>query len=184
MAYNSTIHRRRSIRLQNYDYASEGAYFITICTHKKECILGEVVEGEARLSDIGTVALQCWLDIPNHFENVELDVCVIMPNHVHGIIIIHSVGAQYIEPLLHKYQSNKFRHVIPRSVGSIIRSYKAAVTRQCHRTGVGQFRWQRNYYEHVIRSEKDLNAIRNYILYNPLKWFLDEENTEKIVEEK
>ena len=177
MSYDPAKHHRRSIRLQKYDYASEGAYFVTICTHNRECILGEIVEGEVRLSEIGTIAHQCWLEIPNHFKNVALDEYVIMPNHVYGIIIIQPsmVGVQYIEPL-REPQSNRFQHITRRSIGSMIRSYKAAVTRQCDHASVGQFRWQRNYYEHVIRGEKDLNKTREYIIMNPLQWFLDKEN--------
>ena len=130
-----------------------------------------------KLSDEGAIARQCWLDIPNHFENVELDEYVVMPNHVHGIIIIKGhVGVQYIEPQRIEPRRNKFQHIIPGSLGSIIRSYKASVTRQCRRAGLVLFRWQRNYYEHIVRDEKDFRRIQEYIHYNPFKWSLEKEN--------
>jgi REP element-mobilizing transposase RayT len=135
-------------------------------------VFGEIVDGQMKLSGEGAIARQCWLDIPKHFENTELDEYVVMPNHMHGIIIIKDhVGVQYIEPL-----PGKFQHVIRQSLGSIIRTYKASVTRQCRRAGLVLFHWQRNYYEHIIRGEKDFRKIQEYIHYNPFKWSLDEEN--------
>ncbi|MFM7372811.1 MAG: hypothetical protein ACKO2Z_34520, partial [Sphaerospermopsis kisseleviana] len=88
MPYNPEIHHRRSIRLKGYDYSQIGAYFVTICTHHRNCLFGEIVDGEMKLNTNGEVAKGCWLSIPRHFQNVELDEFVIMPNHVHGIIII------------------------------------------------------------------------------------------------
>src|SRR5271157_3677875 len=89
MKNNASIHHRRSIRLKGFDYSQPGGYFITICTQNHECVLGEIVDGQVRLSPAGEIASQCWSEIPKHFPNVELDVNVMMPNHVHGIIIIH-----------------------------------------------------------------------------------------------
>ena len=86
MLYDPNRHHRRSIRLKEYDYTQPGAYFITICTHDRAGLFGEIVDGEMRLNDCGRVAEQCWLDIPSHFPHAELDAFVIMPNHVHGIL--------------------------------------------------------------------------------------------------
>ncbi|MBS9389314.1 MAG: transposase [Dolichospermum sp. WA123] len=90
MPYNSNIHHRRSIRLKVYDYTQQGAYFVTICTHQRNCLFGEIVDGEIKLNTNGEIARGSWLSIPRYFKNVELDEFVIMPNHLHGIIIIDS----------------------------------------------------------------------------------------------
>jgi len=166
--------RRRSIRLQGYDYSQAGAYFITICTHNRECVLGEMVDGKINLLSIGNIAHQFLVEIPKHFKNVELDEFAVMPNHVHGIIIINSdVGVQKFEFL---QKENQFQHIISASIGSIIRTFKSAVTHWCKENGYENFRWQRNYYEHIIRNEDNLYLIREYIQNNPLKWEFDEEN--------
>jgi REP element-mobilizing transposase RayT len=135
-------------------------------------VFGEVMEDEVRLTPMGEIAKRCWEEIPKHFPNVELDAHVVMPNHIHGIIILNDpVGVEYIQPL-----PKTFQHVISKSLGSIVRSYKAAVSRECQKRKYYDFSWQRNYYEHIIRDDKDLNNIREYILNNPIKWYLDENN--------
>jgi putative transposase len=166
----SPLHRqRKSIRLKDFDYSSPGEYFVTICTHNHNCIFGEIINEEMQFNKIGKIVAGCWKEIPEHFSNVELDEYVVMPNHVHGIIILNeTVGVEYIQPLQKTYQ-----HVIPKSLGSIVRSFKAAVTRQCRKTGNQDFHWQRGYYEHIIRNDKDLNNTRDYILNNPIKWWSD-----------
>ena len=176
MKTNVEKHYRRSIRLKDYNYASAGSYFITICTKNKECLFGNVINSTVELTSIGRIAHKSWLNINKHFENIELDEFIIMPNHIHGIITINDVGAQYIEPL-----QNKFQYIIPKSIGSIIRTYKSAVSRWCNRNGYKNFKWQRNYFEHIIRNEKEINEIREYIINNPLKWDLDKENPNNIM---
>jgi REP element-mobilizing transposase RayT len=171
MTLNSDIHQRRSIRLKDYDYSQAGAYFVTICTHRKECSLGDIRDGNIELTAVGKIASKYWTEIPEHFIGAELDEFVVMPNHIHGIVMIKPVGVQNFEPLQHKYQ-----HTISKSIGSIIRAYKSMVSHWCKSNGHDHFRWQRNYYEHVIRNEDDLNEIRKYIMNNPLKWDLDSEN--------
>lgn len=176
MGDDSHYYNRHSIRLKGYGYSGPGAYFVTIRTQHRECIFGEIVEGEMRLSPVGQIASQCWLEIPKHFPDVELDAHVAMPNHVHGILIIHPtvVGVQHVEPLRNEYQ-----HVIPQSIGSIIRQYKSSVTRLCREQNHNDFRWQRNYYEHIIRNDKQLHNIRIYIDENPRKWYYDEKQGEE-----
>jgi putative transposase len=168
---------RQSIRLKAIDYSQAGAYFITICTNNKRCHFGRV-EGEmVKLTPIGEIANKYWLEICEHFDNVLLDDFVVMPNHIHGILFIpgaQKTGVQYIEPLQQRQQ--RFQHVVRKSIGSIVRSFKAAVTRWCRKNGYDHFRWQRSFYDHIIRNEKELNQKREYILNNPLKWELDKEN--------
>ena len=165
-------HHRRSIRLKGYDYASAGGYFITIVTYQRECLFGEIVNDEMVLSDYGKVAEECWRAIPDHFPNVELGAYVVMPNHVHGIIIKNvSVGAQHAAPL-------RNTNVTPNSIGAIVRSFKSAVTKRIHEINhlSGTTIWQRNYYEHVIRDADDHNRIHLYIESNPSMWETDTEN--------
>ncbi len=96
MPYDRNKHHRRSTRLKGYDYTSAGAYFITICTHQRECLFGEIVQGEMQLNDFGQIAMDCWQTIPDHFsDRVRLDEFVIMPNHVHGILVIPDNGREH-----------------------------------------------------------------------------------------
>ena len=163
--------------MQGYDYSQSGCYFITLCSFKKELTFGKIVDGKIVLSDVGKVAKKFLEDIPNHFENVLVDEYVIMPNHIHVIIII--VGVQNFEPLQHKYQKT-----IPKSIGSIIRAYKAAVTTWFKNNGHPDFKWQRNFFEHIIRNDEDLYRIREYIMNNILQWELDEDNPNRPVKKK
>ena len=126
------------------------------------------------LSEIGKIVFDYWFEIPKHFQNVKLDEFCVMPNHIHGILLLNNVGVQNFEPL-----RNKFQHIIPKSIGSIIRTYKTAVTHWSKQNDYNFF-WQRNFYEHIIRNENELNEIREYINNNPLQWELDNENPENI----
>ena len=160
--------RRRSIRLKSYDYAQAGAYFITVCAQGRECLFGECADGKFNFNEAGQFVKQCWFDIPRHFPHAELDAFVVMPNHVHGIIVItDSVGAKHFSPL---------PRGTSKTIGSIVRGFKIGVTKW-FRINTDIFTvWQRNYYEHVIRNEESLNRIREYIQNNPARWAEDEEN--------
>jgi putative transposase len=165
-------HRRHSLRLQGYDYTQEGAYFVTVCMRNRACLFGDISDGKMILNDAVRPAEKCWKDIPAHFPDIELDEFVIMPNHVHGILsITAAVGAKKFSPL-HSQQM----HGPSKTIGSVIRGFKVGVTKWMrHNTPVYNV-WQRNYYEHVIRNEDDLNRIRQYIMENPSRWAEDEEN--------
>lgn len=179
MKYEPGKHHRRSIRLKGYDYTGSGAYYVTIVTHRRACLFGEIVNGEMRLSEVGRITEACWRAIREHFPQAELGAFVVMPNHIHGILILHGhaaesphVGAQHVAPL-----HGPSPRVIPGSVGAIVRAYKSSVTRQIvqHRGGAPVI-WQRNYYEHIIRDERDHQNVYNYILANPFNWETDDEN--------
>ena len=132
MNVNQNIHRRRSIRLQDFDYARTGAYFVTICTRERACLFGEVVGGDMRLNDDGKAVEACWLAIPTHFPSVHLDAIVVMPNHVHGIVVIADrvVGAKNLSPLHDKTATtcNPIRSP-SKTIGSIVRGFKIGVTK-------------------------------------------------------
>jgi putative transposase len=168
MKFDPKIHHRRSIRLKGYDYSQSGAYFVTMVTHQRECLFGEVVDREMILNDFGKIADEFWRVIPDHFPNVELGAHIVMPNHVHGIIAI-TVGATHASPL----PKNGTK---PGSLGVIVGSYKSAVTKRINRKYTATKIWQRNFYEHIIRNDDDMECIWNYIESNPIMWADDDEN--------
>ena len=183
MKYDPEKHNRRSVRLKGYDYSQEGAYFITICTYDKALIFGDIVDGEVVLNRRSIIAKNCWGEIPQHFKNVQLDEFVVMPNHVHGIILI--VGATHASPLrtqTEQTDSQQPNGPKPKSIGAIVGSYKSAVSKRIHEINntPGTTTWQRNYFEHVIRNEKSLYQIRQYIINNPLQWEFDNENPKNL----
>ncbi len=171
--FNPDKHHRRSTRLKGYDYSGAGAYFITICTHGRECLFGEVMDGAMRLNDTGRAVQAEWARLPERFQSVDLDEFVVMPNHVHGII---HVGALLAAPLL--VPPGQGAASSAPTLGDILRAFKSisaiAVNRLLGRSG--RSLWQRNYYEHIIRNEHELARAREYIANNPLQWALDREN--------
>ena len=175
MKYNPARYHRRSIRLRGYDYAQAGAYFVTICTHNRECLFGEIMDGKMVLNDAGRMVEQCWRDIPSHFPHTELDEFVIMPNHVHGIVFITDiVGAKNFSPLRqspHGHQAGTSK-----TIGSIVRGFKIGVTKWMRTHTNVHVVWQRNYWEHIIRNDDELHRIRQYVVDNPAKWKTDRNN--------
>jgi REP element-mobilizing transposase RayT len=180
---NPNKHHRRSIRLPGYDYASEGWYFITICVQNKKCKLGEIEKNNMILNQIGRIIDYHWKRLPIHFNNIELDQYQIMPNHFHGIIYI-GVGAKHSEEKDAIKCKRVYVNASPLqmpcgtnsgSLGAIIQNFKSVTSRKINKINKspGSHFWQRNYYGHIIRNEKDLNRIRKYILENPLKWDKD-----------
>lgn len=183
-------HHRRSICLKNYDYSSAGAYFVTIVAWQRECLFGEVVNGEMRLSRYGEIVQKWWNEIPIHFPNVELGPFVIMPNHVHGIIfIVERRGtASYSQGI--PVPNDKIPHLtqggetppLP-TLGQIVAYFKYQSTKETNLLDntdtVAKF-WQRNYYEHIIRNDKDLQNITDYIEANPFVWDEDDENPHNV----
>ena len=184
-------YRIESARLTGWDYRSEGWYFVTVCTVNRECLFGEIIDDQVRLSMFGETARQCWEEIPHHFQNVHLDEFVIMPNHLHGILSIHNGNTELVETrpvetrhvaslphpsMSNKSISNKFGPLRSGSLQAIIHAYKSAVTRWCRKHGQRYVVWQPRFYDHIIRSEESLNKIREYILDNPAKWVTDREH--------
>lgn len=155
--------RRRTIRLPHYDYGSPGAYFVTIAVKDRSNLLGRLEANAIILSKAGQIAKECWEQIPDHFSQAELDAFIVMPDHLHGIVWVKdvgasqdNVGARHASPL-----SKRPRGAAKGSLGAIIGSYKSAVSRK-----LGEAIWQRNYYERVIRDDRELEEARNYIVFN------------------
>ena len=178
---------RRSIRLRNYDYSQAGAYFVTICCQDRQCYFGRIKNRKIELSIFGHIIKMNWENIPGHFKNVILDEYVIMPNHMHGIIIINghrfNIGRGEVTSPLPMPQSPlpMPRSLLPMpqsspwlkkpTLGQIIAYFKYQSTKQVNRlrNSPGTKLWQRNYYEHIIRNELEINRIRKYIFKNPLQ---------------
>jgi putative transposase len=172
MKTNVEKHRRHSIRLPEYDYRQAGAYFITAVAHGRAALFGEIASGEARLSEFGKIVEDEWRKSSIIRREINLDVFVIMPNHIHGVvnIIDAGVGATGRSPLRSGPP--------PRSLGAFVAGFKSAVTKRVNdlRHTPGLPVWQRNYYEHVVRNDEELLRIREYVLNNPVDWDNDREN--------
>ena len=189
-------YRITSARLSNWDYSSNASYFITICTANREHYFGTIINKKMQLSPIGKFACKSWKDIPNHFPHFYLDEFVVMPNHVHGIVMIekpyidnnslsrivetrHALSlhkADVINPTekpMHPRYQNQGKNTISAMVGS----FKSAVTKHSNENKL-RFGWQTRFHDHVIRNSDEFNSIRNYIINNPCNW-----NTDKFYSE-
>jgi len=182
MSYNPSIHHRRSIRLKGYNYTSSGAYFVTMCTRDQACTLGDIVRGAVVLSNIGRIVAQSWMWLGDHHPYVDLDAWVIMPNHIHGIVVILDDdivsrdrrggcrgdpcrGGSRTAPTAAKRKP----------LGRLIGAFKTVSTKRINeiRCTPGDRFWQRNYWEHIIRDESSLAQIRQYVINNPARWVDD-----------
>ncbi len=193
MKYNPQKHHRTSIRMKGYDYSQPGLYFITICTQNRDHYFGEIHNGKMVLSPMGVLADILWYEIPHHTQFVALGDFVVMPNHIHGILIIdkpddeiagvgtlHATSPQFPQsPQSPQFpqspqqpqKNQKMSDISPKSksVSSIIRSYKSAVTFHGNRLGLNNG-WQSRFHDHIIRNEQSYQNISNYIINNPARW--------------
>ncbi len=185
---------RHSIRMPHYDYGQNGMYYVTICTFNRECLFGDVMGKTMELNEWGKIMVECWNKISERFPNIELDRFVVMPNHMHGIIHIVGAGSprptDYIAPnktvsLAAKTKLGAETAPLQRySLGQMIAFFKYQSTKHINqfRQNPGTPIWQRNYYEHVIRNERSLTEIREYIENNPARWTLDRNHPKNIRE--
>ncbi|WP_306547897.1 transposase [Desulfobulbus sp.] len=173
MVYNPDMHHRRSIRVKGYDYSSAGAYFVTLCTHNRQCLFGEIVGGEMCLNAMGKIVAEEWVKTGLIRQENELDAWVVMPNHLHGIVMVLDQGARRAP--LQPNATNRRGERAPKSLGALIAGFKSAATKRINqmRQTPGPPIWQRNYWEHIVRNEKDLHEIRQYICNNPMSWAMD-----------
>jgi REP-associated tyrosine transposase len=163
-------YRISSIRLQNWNYGWEGAYFITICTQNREYYFGNILGSCMELSPVGVLADQYWLEIKNHANNIKIGPYVVMPDHIHGVLILGGGGESERHTLSQQTIGHqRFQNQGKNTISSIIGSYKSAITRQARCMGI-DFAWQSRFYDHIIRDEKSFNRIEKYIIENPLKW--------------
>jgi len=174
-AYDPSVHHRRSIRLRGHDYAGRGVYFVTICVADNRPLFGTMVNGRMASNDAGRIAARCWREIPNHFPHAALDEWIVMPDHVHGIIVLRrdghppGRGEKCFAPTgcAPAVPNGTFRpRGTSRTIGSIVRGFKIGVTKSLG----GESPWQRNYYDIIVRDQPALNNIRAYIRNNPADW--------------
>ena len=183
-------YRIPSARLQTWDYANDGTYFITICTMDRRHFFGQVKNGKMILTNAGVIADIVWLEIKHHNINIELGEFIVMPNHIHGILILDGNNAGDDVQTRHALSlapphnphptpdipkspgQSRFQNQGKNSISSIIGGYKSAVTKHCNRLGI-EFGWQTRFYDHIIRDGRAFENISNYIVNNPEKWDID-----------
>jgi REP element-mobilizing transposase RayT len=181
MKYDPAKHHRRSIRFKGYDYTKPGAYFVTLVSHERQCLFGAVENDIVRLNLIGKIIEAVWFALPSHFA-IRHDTWVILPNHLHGIIwICRGVASggvvtgycNYASPDASPLRPNGTQ---PGSLGAILQNFKSVTARKVNhiRSATSTPIWQRNYYEHIIRNERELERIRLYIANNPCQWIADD----------
>ena len=181
-----TTHNRRSLRLRSYDYAQAGAYFVTIVAKDRVCLFGHIADGHMHLSEAGAIVAGTWDRLPSHYPYSETDAFVVMPNHVHGVLILRADGRHQA---VGRHQANVRAGFKPAPTGEIslvarhpateiVRAFKTFSARRVNvlHDSPGSSLWQRNYYAHVVRGEAELDHIRRYIAENPLRWARDSEN--------
>ena len=187
MKSNPQIYHRRSVRLKNYDYSTDGAYFITICTQNRESLFGNIGNGCMILNNAGRMIKTVWDDIPQYYPGIGIDVFQIMPNHVHGIIFVGATpcGCPIGKPCPDDRpgQAQGPAPTKKLSLPDVVHRYKTMTTCEYIRNvKQNQWKpfdgklWQRNYYEHVLRNDESMQKTREYIVNNPLKWEFDEYN--------
>ena len=180
------MRNRKSIRLSGYDYSQNGWYYITICSYKRECMFGEIQNGKMVLNNIGKIVLNNLNKLPKRFE-MNIDCFAVMPNHIHIILVIDSVvGVSFMKPdskpktfeITKSCQHMGLMNQTP-TLGHIIRYFKGKISYELHTNGFNMKIFQRNFYEHIIRNEKELERIRRYINLNPMMWDRDRDNPER-----
>jgi len=167
---------RKTTRLAHWDYAQNGYYFITICAKDKEEYFGKIIDEEMYLSDVGKIAKYYWYEIPKHFNFVRLEAFVVMPNHIHGIVVIDdgmnldkNVDLDLdVDKAMPSNKINRFQNQGKGTISSIIGSYKSIVTKKSRE--ISAFSWQSRFYDNIIRNEKAYEKIVNYVENNPRKW--------------
>ncbi|MDQ2715156.1 MAG: transposase [Chloroflexota bacterium] len=180
MNHRQKLSNRRSVRLPHYNYSQADFYFITICTYERQCTLGEIAHKEMYLSAAGNIVQSIWTTLPKRFPGLELDDYVIMPNHIHGILVLTKIPSvsgpddlTHTQHALHATSGNITTSGQPDSfpsLGGIIRTFKAAATYHIHSGGISAFAWQGRFYDNIIRDEERLAYIRDYIANNPALW--------------
>ena len=174
-------YRIESARLKNWDYSSNGYYFITICTKNRECILGEIENQEMILNENGKIVETCWFDLPNHYNNLRLDEFIVMPNHIHGIMVIDKdiipVPESPVETGFKPVSTDRTNNTQKRhGLFEFVRALKTFSSRRINklRHSPGTPVWQSRFYDRIIRNENELNRIREYVINNPQNWSKDD----------
>ena len=186
MKYDPNIHHRRSIRLPGYDYSQAGSYFVTICAYRRQCIFGDIVDGQMRLNQYGEIVADTYQWLCQRYPYLYSDEWIIMPNHFHAIMVITDQpcldtdtpcrGVSRNAPTTNKQHHADAINKQRKPLGRLIGAFKTVSTKKINilRDAPGTPLWQRNYYEHIIRNPDAMNKIRQYIVNNPLSWEIDQ----------
>ena len=174
--------QRKPNRHKEWDYSGQGFYFVTICARRMKQIFGKVENGQMNLNKFGELADKLWQEIPKHYENVDIDYYAIMPNHLHGIIIIKENNNVENNYVVTEHCSVTTRNTRKNYglLSKIVKSYKNAVTGELKKYSIYKSVWQRSFYDRIIRDDEELNKIRQYIIDNPLKWDYDKNKNENL----
>jgi REP element-mobilizing transposase RayT len=170
--------RKKSLRLQGYDYSSSGAYFITIVTYQREILFGEIIDGRMVLNESGKIVQKEWERTPHIRREVDLGAYMIMPNHFHAIVIFNEYAIGVVGAPGRAPRTTGVAYRKPKSLGALMAGFKSSVTKQINifRDTPGAPLWQRNYYDHIIRNDREMSRIWDYIETNPIRWAEDKEN--------
>ena len=181
MGINGIRHVRRSIRFPGFDYSRPGNYFVTICADRRRCLFGRIEKNEVVLTNLGETVRKCWIEIPQHFPYVNIETYVLMPNHLHGILAINPNFPETFPQSRSTLTMESFGNPVSGSIPTVIRSFKAAVTKHARESclPIGGAVWQRGYFERVLRDSREFVNTTDYIVKNPLRWDIDEENPER-----
>ena len=187
MPFDPDRHHRRSVRLRNLSYAEPGLYFVTICTHGRQRLFGDVGAGEMVLSEFGRIARDEWLRTPEVRPYVVLDAFVVMPDHVHLLfgILPHEGNAEASSPPpadgaghTSGVSPRRFGNAVPHSVPSIMRMYKSVVTKRIRALDPTVRVWQARYHDRIVRTDREADALRRYIHENPMRWAAGEDRAD------
>ena len=200
MKYDPHLHHRRSIRLKDYDYSQPGAYFVTLVSSQRDCLFGNVIEGEMQVNRYGKIVQQVMQNLPNHYPYITLETFVVMPNHIHAVVVLRANDDDYMgrggslrDPNSSQVndasgcvavpghgQTRPYYRMRRHGLPEIVRALKSFSARRINqvRGTHGIAVWQRNYYEHIIRNQNELDAVREYIVDNPRQWSEDKEYRE------
>ena len=173
MRYDPDKHHRRSIRLKGYDYSQPGAYFVTLCVQERECLFGEIVDGEMQLNDAGRMIEHWWGELTRKFSSVALDEWIVMPNHLHGLLFFRPTPQTPDRPTL----GTAINWLKTMTTNEYIRGVKSLAWRSFPGT-----LWQRDFHDHIVRNDEELKSIREYIRQNPARWAWDRENPAAVPE--
>jgi REP element-mobilizing transposase RayT len=194
MPYNPDSHHRRSIRLPGYDYTQAGAYFVTICVQERRCLFGEIADGRMAANPAGKMVEQTWCELAHKYPSVLLDAFVLMPNHVHFVVVLTApqisandvrAGMEARPQSGQTWRPGQPRGAAPTSdrpaLPDVVHWFKSLTTARyrhgvadCHWMPFPGRLWQRNYYEHIVRDETDMQRIQEYIATNPMRWEQDQ----------
>ena len=168
---NKSFGSRRSIRMKGYDYSSPGRYFITIVTEGRKPLFGTIVRGQVRLSEYGRIVVKCWKQLEEKNDHVRLGAFVVMPDHIHGILILLQRSEEERRKTISKPKIAGYGKMVPGSISILLRTFKSAVTKRINnlQNTPGERVWQRNYHDRIIRTDKELWNKYAYIRNNPLK---------------